>query len=424
MIKFENIKNLPQGPGVYIFKDRNNKPIYIGKAKNLKKRLSQYFQNKSLKVKKILEAAEKIEFIETKSEVEAIFKESDLIKKLNPYFNQLLRDDSKYFYLIFTNETFPKVLITHQPEKFSTKEIIGPFVEGTAIKKILNIIRKDIPFCTCKEKHWRICLNANLGLCFGWCCSKNSSPDRSKIKIYNQNINLIKKIFSQDLTLIKKVILNKIKKLLNENKLLEAEKLKNAYLALKKIESNQELIKEKDNLFIEHQNKKILEEIKKNLNLKKYPHLIEVIDISHFSGQEKVGAIVTFVDGLYTPRLSKKFKIKTILKPDDPRMIYEVLKRRLNHQEWDLPDLILVDGGKIQLKFAQKAVKEKNLDIKVIALAKPKEELFYDLNKKIDLKLKPFLRDFIILLDKKAHQFVIKYHRRRRDNLKNLINNA
>jgi excinuclease ABC subunit C len=419
MLKKINLKTIPQGAGIYIFKDKENKPLYIGKAKNLRKRISQYFKTDSLKIKKLLEDAEKIEFVETENEVSAIFKESDLIKKLNPPYNQLLRDDTRYFYLIFTKEKLPKIFITHQPEKFKNQEIIGPFFEGSSLKKILNILRKEIPFCTCKEKHLRNCLNANLGLCYGWCCLKNAKLTQRQIKIYHQNLNFIKKIFTQDLKRLKKVFLRKIKNLLEKNEIEEAAKIKNVYLAIKKIEESQSLIKENESLFPEHQFKSVLEDLKNILNLESYPHLIEVIDISHFSGQEKVGVIVSFIDGIYQPHLLKKFKIKTILKPDDPRMISEVLKRRLKHKEWPFPDLILVDGGKIQLKFAQKAIEENNLDLKVIAFAKPKKELYWEVGKKIELEKYPHLKDFIVSLDKKTHQIVIKYHRRRRDELKN-----
>ncbi len=424
MLKDLNLKTIPERPGVYIFKNKKGEPLYVGKAKNLRKRIFQYYHTDSLKIKKLLEETEKIEFIETENEISAIFKESNLIKKLNPPFNQLLRDDTKYFYLIFTDETFPKIFVTHQPEKFKTKEIIGPFFEGTALKKILNMIRKNIPFCTCKEKHLRNCLNANLGLCYGWCCLKNIQLKKEYLSIYRQNLKLIKKIFTQELKKLKKIILKRMKLLLTKNEIKKAENLRNVYLAIKKLEENQGLIKDQDSLFIEHRLKKILENLRKLLNLEKYPHLIEVIDISHFAGQEKVGVITSFIDGVYQPQLLKKFKIKTISKPDDPRMIYEVLKRRLSHKDWQFPDLILVDGGKIQLEFAQKAIKELGLEIKAVAFAKPKEELFVEINKKIDLKKYPDLKEFIIMLDKKTHQIVVKYHRKRREYFNFSLKNA
>jgi excinuclease ABC subunit C len=425
----EKIKNISQGPGVYIFKDKDGKVLYVGKAKNLKKRLQQYFLSDSLKIKKLLSAVNDIEVVETENEAMAIFKESDLIKKFDPPFNQLLRDDTRYFYLIFTDEILPKVFITHQPEKFKVKEIIGPFFEGTSLKEILRIIRKEIPFCSCKEKHLRNCLNAELGLCFGWCCLKNAEIDNQKIKAYHQNLNLIKKIFTQDLKSLKKSLLAKIKNLLSKNemarqarlnarqdsaRLAQAQKLKQAFLAIEKLEMNQELIKE-ENIFIEAETRKILLHLKEIFHLKTFPHLIEVCDISHFAGKEKVGILVSFLNGIYQPQLLKKFKIKTILSPDDPRMIYEVLSRRLKHKEWGIPDIFLIDGGKIQYKMAKKAIDENNLEVSVLALAKPKQEVYYDFDKKISLKDYPLIKNFILSLDRKAHQLVLKYHQKKRE---------
>jgi excinuclease ABC subunit C len=410
----EKIKNISQGPGVYLFKDKDRKVLYVGKAKNLKKRLQQYLLSDSLKIKKLLTAAKNFEIIETKNEAEAIFKESDLIKKLNPSFNQLLRDDTRYFYLVFTKEILPKVFITHQPEKFKLKEIIGPFFEGASLREILRIIRKEIPFCTCKEKHLRICLNAELGICFGWCCLKNAEINNQKIKSYEENLNLIKEILTQNLETLAKSLLEKIKNLLVKNEIEKAQKLKQAFTAIEKLEMNQGLIKE-ERIFIEAETRKILLQLKEIFHVQAFSHLIEVCDISHFAGKENVGILISFLDGVYQPQLSKKFRIKTVLGPDDPRMIYEVLIRRFKHKEWGFPNLFLIDGGKIQYKMAKKAIEENNLKIDVLALAKPKEEVYYDFDKKISLKDYPSLRNFILSLDKKAHQLVLKYHRKKRE---------
>ncbi len=410
---FQKIK---ETPGVYLFKDKENRVLYVGKAKNLKKRLKQYFHSPSEKIKRLLTEAQFVETIETKNEAEAIFKESDLIKKFDPPYNQLLRDDTKYFYIIFTKEDFPKVFITHQPEKFHTKEIIGPFAEGSSLKIILNLIRKEVPYCTCSQKHQRICLNANLGLCFGFCCQKGIKFKKKDLQTYQKNLKIIKKIFQGNLSVWRKSILKKMKKIIEENKLEEAQKLKKIYMAIKKIEAHQDLIKEKETFLFENQIRKILFKLKEIFNLDRLPRRIEVLDISHFAGKEKVGAIVTFINGIYSSTFLRKFKIKTILKPDDPRMIYEVLKRRLKHQEWGFPDLIVVDGGKVQLKFAQKVLEDSNIKLKIVSLAKPKEEVYFDLKREpVSLKDFPEIRDFFLSLDKKAHQVVIKYHRRKRE---------
>ncbi|MER3570229.1 MAG: hypothetical protein C4348_01310 [Patescibacteria group bacterium] len=417
MIKID-LKKIPSKPGVYLFKDKNGKPLYIGKAKDLKKRFSQYLKSDSLKIKELLKNASDLEFLITNSEAEAIFKESDLIKKFNPPFNQLLRDDTNYFYVIFTKEEFPRVLVIHQPNKFNYFKIFGPFTEGTALRTLLRIVRKTTPFCTCKEKHLRECLNYNLNLCYGFCCLKNYKIKKEDKEKYYRSLEIIEKILGGDFFNLKKELIGEIKENLEKDNLKEAQRLKEIYLAIKKIENEIQILKE-DSFLIENQRKKVLLELKEKLKLSNLPNIIEVYDISHLAGKEKVGIIVSFYEGRFEPQKLRKFKIKTVLKPDDPRMIYEVLKRRLKHNEWGLPDLILVDGGKIQFKFTQKAIEEANVSerIKIISFAKPKEEIYYSL-KEPPMPLEKFSKitaDFIRLLDTKAHQYVLKYHKQLRE---------
>jgi len=416
MIKI-SLKSLPSKPGVYLFKDKDGKALYVGKAKDLKKRLAQYLRSDSLKIKKLLEEAHSLEIIVTQSEVEAIFKESDLIKKLNPPFNQLLRDDTNYFYVVITKEIFPKVIITHQPQKYNFLKIFGPFKEGVSLKRMLKIIQKNIPFCTCKEKHLRNCLNSELGLCFGFCCLKNYQASLEERQKYLKNIELLENILKGNFTFLKLKILKEMEEKVAENKLEEAYFLKQVYLALQKIEEEIQILTE-DSLLMENIRRKILLELKEKLNLPSLPQVIEVYDLSHLGGQNKVGIGVSFLEGFYNPQKLRKFKIKTVVKPDDPRMIYEVLKRRFNHPEWGLPNLIMVDGGKIQLKFALQALEESPFkdQIKIISFAKPQGQIYYDPQKpplSLDF-FSPPTQKFLRFLDLKAHQLVLKYHRKKR----------
>lgn len=419
----KKIVKAPEKPGVYIFKNNQGEVLYIGKAKRLKNRLKSYLSSNSLKIKKLLEESYDIEWIETNSEGEAILKESELIKKFNPPFNHLLRDDTNFFYVIFTKELFPKVIITHQPYKYAYSEIIGPFLEGTALKSTLHIIRKFLPFCTCKNFHYRECLNSNLNLCFGYCCQKQAKYEKQDIKNYQKNLKLIKNILKGDFQNLKKQLLSQIKNNLTRNQLENALRLKKAYLAIKKVEEQSNLIKEKEKIEVDTELRKILTDLKNLLKLKKIPEKIEVYDISHFAGREKVGIMVSFVNGEYNPELKRKFKIKSTPTANDPKMIYEIIKRRLKHLEWGLPDLIVVDGGQAQRNFAEKAIQEFNFQIKIISFAKPKQEIYYAKNKKpIPLQnLPPTLQKFIKRLDLTAHKNVIKYHRKRREKLNNEI---
>lgn len=417
MIKIE-LSKIPSQPGVYIFKDKNQRPLYIGKAKNLRKRIAFYLRSDSLKLKELLEVAEYLEIIETKNEAEAIFKESDLIKRFNPPFNQLLRDDTNYFYIIFTKHQFPKIIITHQPHNFNFYKIFGPFSEGSSLRQFLKIIRSKLPFCNCLESHFRECLNYQLGLCYGYCCTRNFKVTEKEKTEYYKNLEMIEKILNGNFTQLKSEILEKMESLIKKDQIYEAQKLQNVYLAIKKIEEEVQILKP-DSFYIENTRRKVLLELKGKLNLIEFPKIIEVYDISHLFGNFRVGISVSFFDGFYNPQKLRKFKIKTVLKPDDARMIYEVLKRRFSHDEWELPNLILIDGGKIQFKYAKQALEEKDLDKKIglISFAKPSRKIFYDLNKK-PINLEEFslpTQNFIKLIDLKAHQIVLKYHRKLRE---------
>lgn len=415
MISKNILEKIPHKIGVYMFKNKQGEILYIGKAVDLKERIKQHLKSTNPKIQELIKSAEDVEIILLDSEAEALLKEAELIKKFDPLFNQLLRDDSQYFFVGFTKEIYPKVFVTHQPQKYNA-EFIGPFTEGSALKKILHIIRKEIPFCTCFKPHISTCLNANLGLCYGWCCKEKEKGDPN---LYNQNIKKIKQILKGNLKEIKKKLLKELKKLVEKDEIEKAVKIQKQIIAINKILNQTNLIKtlstEEERL-----NKiKILKDLKILLNLEKIPHLIEAYDISHYSGDYKVGVRVLIKDGEYDKSGLRKFRIKTVLKPDDPRMIYEVLKRRFKHLEWGLPDLILVDGGKIQLKFALKALEETGFTgkIKIISFAKPKNLLYYHLNKQpISLENLPYnLKSFIKLIDKIAHRAVIKYHRKLRE---------
>lgn len=414
-MKEDVLKNIPSKKGVYLFKDKTGNVLYVGKAVNLKERIKQHFKSTNPKIQQLIETAHDIEYILLDSEAEALLKEAELIKKFDPIFNQLLRDDTQYFYVGFTKENYPKVFVTHQPHKYNA-EFIGPFTEGSALRKILKIIRKEIPFCTCSRPHLSTCLNAHLGLCYGWCCRKNEIGDR---KIYLENIKKIKEILTGNLKEIKKKLLNELENYLRKDDIERAVRIKNQILAIDKILEQTNLIKsisseeEKINIL------KVLKDLKDLLNLDKIPYFIEAYDISHYSGKEKVGIRVVFKEGKYDKSGLRKFRIRTVIKADDPRMIYEVLKRRFNHPEWGMPDLILIDGGKIQLKFALQALKDYAIEdkIKVIGYAKPNQLIFYNLQKDpIKLDNLPYnLKSFIKAIDKIAHRAVIKYHRQLRE---------
>ncbi|MBI2003656.1 MAG: GIY-YIG nuclease family protein [Parcubacteria group bacterium] len=446
------IKKAPQSPGVYIFKNKKGRFLYIGKAVNLKNRIKQYFGKKTYSpfLEHILNEAAKVEFKKTDSEIEALILESRLIKEHQPKYNIMLRDDKQYFYVVFTNEKFPKIFLTHQPRargpapphphraqsadlrsaggppvgsplRLATHYYIGPFTDGTALKAALRLLRRIFPYCTCKQKHNNFCLNYHIGKCPGICCLKNHETKSMKHETqrYKKNIKAIKEILSGK----KDSLIKKLKKELNqlaENQNFEnAIKLRNQVEKLEKIFANAKIISDSET---ETRTKSILKSLVKAFKLPHLPKRIEGYDISNIQGKNAVGAMVVFSDGKPDKNGYRKFKIRLKKTSDDTAMLKEIIIRRFNHREWPYPDLIFIDGGKGQLNAAQNAIafiaaysgNWKFRLLTIISLAKGKNEVFATtLKKPLSLKKLPNgVKNLILNIDAEAHRFAISFYRK------------
>ncbi len=336
----EKIKKLPHTPGVYLFKDKNENIIYIGKAKDLKKRVSSHFGKKEKWTWDFVKNISDLEIIECETEKEAMLIEIELIKKYQPKYNIEWKDDKSYFLVGITKETFPRVFWAHQKENSSQKEIdyFGPFIKGSELKKFLAEIRKILPFRTCKILPKVHCLYYHLKLCLGPCKNKR------QVKKYQKMIETLK-------TLLK------------------------IYL-------------------------------QKNLRIEGY-------DISNISGKLACGSMIVFEKGKPKKSDYRKFKIKRTKEKSDISFLREILLRRMKHKEWNLPDLILLDGGKGQLKAARK------IEIPVLALAKTKKysgKLYSIFSRDFVLidKLPDEIKNLFLQIRDEAHRFAISYHRLRR----------
>ena len=161
------IKKLPQTPGVYFFKDRAQNVIYIGKAKNIKKRVESHFARGGSSLN-FYSQVRAVDCVQTRDEKEALLLESALVKKLQPKYNIELKDDKNFFFVAISRDAVPRVYLTHQPDKEkSCAKYIGPFVSGKELKKFMRDIRKIFPYKTCKNKPENPCLYYHLGLCAG-----------------------------------------------------------------------------------------------------------------------------------------------------------------------------------------------------------------------------------------------------------------
>jgi len=423
-IQKENVNRLPKEPGVYCFKNKKE-ILYIGKAANIRERVKNHFRKPTHKDYLFLDKIEKIGYIKTGSEIEALILEAKLIKKIQPKFNVIWKDDKNYFFVEATKEDFPRIFWTHQT-KIKQKEkveYVGPFVDGKALKKTLKILRKVFPFRSCKRIPKRPCLWYHLRRCPAPCTLKSKflkeiSNSLKIKKIAQKNAQKIIKILKKGKKSILKELKKEMKKAAKGKDFEEAARLRDQILALEKIFQHARIFEEKEKKSLPEW-EKIEKKLKKILNVKKKISRIEAFDVSNIQGKLATGSMITFIEGVPDKNFYRRFKIKFTKKPDDISMLKEILERRFSHSEWGFPDLILIDGGKAQLNCAincKLKIEDWKL-IKVISLAKKEKKLFIE-GKKKPLLLKNLPREIfnlILRLDNEAHRFAISYHKKLRE---------
>ncbi len=391
----EKIKTAPKAPGIYVFYEKK-KILYIGKASSLRNRLKSYLKAGDFKNDRLHENATDLKFIVLRSEIEALIEEAKLIKKYNPPYNVLWRDDKTYFYALFSREKFPRISVVHKNQlpaderKPSASDIIGPFTEGRALRLVLKMLRRYFPYCTCQKPHFRVCLNAQIGNCFGFCCEKDAEPAAGQIKKYRKNIRIIKNF------LLGKPLKGFFKDLKPEEK-----------SALEKILAHREFLENFDT------------EAASRPQAGGY--LVECYDISHLSGKETVAGMTawSFSEGKISPRKDywRKFIIRTAKPSDDPAAMTEAVSRRLNHPEWPYPDLMVIDGGAGQFAAARKAASgyPEAGKIKIISFAKPDQEIYGLGGKPVQIsKADGDLKKIIPRVISDTHDFAVRFHRQRR----------
>jgi excinuclease ABC subunit C len=378
----KQIIKLPKKPGVYLFKNQNNKIIYIGKALSLKSRVKSYFlkTRQTDKTKILVSQVADLDYIILNSEIEALILEAKLIKQHLPKYNVLQKDDKRYLYIAIFKTPFPHLNIVRRVDL--DKNIwrwFGPFPSGNSAQQVFRFVRGIFPFCSCSTLPKKNCLYSHINLCPG--------PENLNSKEHLKNIGKINSFLSGKTTMVIKKLEKEMKAAAKKLKFEEAQKHKNQIFALKNITQTWRSIPDS-----KRDSVKTLTNLRKLLA--KYGTIepttlnkIEGYDISNLGKNIIVGSMVTFVSGEKEPGLYRKFKItlinakkesrKNLEKQNDTEAIKQIIKRRLNHPEWIYPQLILVDGGKGQVSAAFSALAEKNLanQIAVIGLAKKQEEI-------------------------------------------------
>ena len=431
---------IPQNAGVYFFKNSRGKILYIGKAANLRARLRSRILPKE---------TESISWEVLGSEVEALIREAELIKKYRPKYNVLMRDDKQYFYVGFTHSTssgqaekFPKIFVTHQRNREA--DYIGPFTEGGALRSVLKTLRHAFPYCTCKKPHKNLCLNTRIGRCLGHCCVAQKVPrenfaqrdgvskairqqanmrvleqDLSALGKYQKNIRAIKQILSGKNKSLVRRLKKEMHKLSDAKKYEEAGKARNQIYALEKIFAHRGVIKQD----LPTESAKALRALESILKIGEIKR-IEAYDVANIQGKFAYGSMAVFIDGKPTKENYRLFKIRSVRSSNDPAMLKEVIFRRLKHREWPYPQVIIVDGGKPQLSAAKAALNpsksplRKGRKLKIIALTKNKkhigDHIFIEKQRNpIALERLPEpLKNLILHLDSEAHRFAISHYRK------------
>jgi len=365
----DKLKNLPAKPGVYFHKDKTGQIIYVGKAAVLKNRVRQYFQSSRLmdaKTRALVAEIADTDWVETESEIDALFLEAEMIKRYMPRYNILLRDDKSSTYIrIDMKSDWPYVSFSRLPAD-DMAEYFGPYYSSYSMKKALRYLRKIFPYYVKPVgDNAKIDLDAHLGL----------SPIGVSSSEYKANLRrLISYIRGERKTLINELE-TEMRNAAAINDFEKAAEIRNKIYNLRDLQ-RQILFGDKE--FLDISKDRALGDLTDLLNLPKIPVRIEGFDISHMSGTNVVASMVVFKNGASDRAEYRKFKTR-IDKNDDFYNMNETLTRRLgekNLKSWGKPDLILIDGGKGQLDAALQARDRLGLfDIPFIGLAKRDEQI-------------------------------------------------
>ena len=413
-MKMKPNKTIPKHAGVYLFKDTNNQVIYIGKAKDLKARINSYFQKfgKDWKIDALLEEQAEIDWVLTNTEHEALLLEAQLVKEHKPKYNVLLRDGQPFVYIMISQEPLPELKIVRNKKEKGT--YFGPFIHKRQARGVCQFLIETFKLRLCNKKIPNGCLDFHIGLCAGSCMTGFDPAD------YQFRIDLaIDALKEQHATFIKK-LKEKISEY-NKQKQFEKSKRLTEYVAnldlifdtLKSRFSYDKYSEETVRAFgltpavITPETQQQLQAF---LQVDKPIITIDCFDISHFQSQYIVGSCIRFTNGLPDKDKFRRFKIKSLQEQNDYAALQEIVTRRYKKGE-DLPDLILIDGGKGQLN----AVKDLYPQTLFISLAKREETIFaprFPQGKKLDIKTS--VGKLLISLRDYAHHFAISYHRLRR----------
>ncbi|HVS79722.1 MAG TPA: UvrB/UvrC motif-containing protein [Candidatus Paceibacterota bacterium] len=404
----KKVAEFPTEPGVYFFLNGKKNIIYVGKATSLRDRVRSYFGKDLINSRgpllvQMVEEATDIKFIQTDSALEALILEANWIRKSKPRYNTREKDDKSYNYVIVTKEDYPLITTVRGRElemaemtgglPWKIKYMFGPYPHGLQLREALKIVRRIFPYrdAKCTPLQGRPCFNRQLGLCPGTCTGEISKAE------YGKTIRNLKLFFEGKKRTLLSTLEREMKTAAKKQEFEKAGKLRNTIFALTHIRDIALLKREED--------------------ITDGPVVrLEAYDIAHISGTNVVGVMIAVENGEAKKSDYRKFRIKLNPGVNDTAALAEVLSRRLNHQEWQLPTAILVDGGQAQMNAAKAVLEARDFQIPIVAVTKndrhrPEsfsgDEAFIEANK-----------NAILLANSEAHRFAIAYHRNLRGRLR------
>lgn len=400
---------LPDNPGVYFFRDKEGKILYIGKATSLRDRVRSYFnpdlmETRGLRLVSMVTVADTVTYQETGSVLEALLLESKLIKEHSPMYNVKEKDNKSFVCVVITKEDFPRVLVMRIRDfekKFTKKDadsVYGPFPSMSQIKEAMTIIRKMFPYrdrCEVldksKDSHQKACFNYQIKLCPGSCIGAISQDE------YKKNITNIKRLLAGKKSEIKKSLEKDMRAYAKKELFEKASIARNIIFALDHI---------KDISLIQE------DEI---LSFKNSSFRIEGYDVAHISGTSRVGVMVVIEGKEKMKNEYRKFKLEEKVN-NDYEGLRQILLRRFSHKEWRYPDLIVIDGGEAHKQTAEKVIAGLGLLIPCVSVVKDNRHKPKDImGGKVHVD---YHKKEILLANSEAHRFAIGYHKSLRNKIK------
>ncbi|MEX2514935.1 MAG: UvrB/UvrC motif-containing protein [Candidatus Paceibacterota bacterium] len=399
----EQIKELPDTPGVYFFKD-GERLLYIGKATSLHDRVRSYFnddlaQTRSPLIQKMVAEATSVDYQETGSVLEALILERNLIGKKQPPYNTKEKDNKSANFVIFTNETFPQIRIVRERELQTSidpdeiEESFGPYPSRRQLESALKIIRKIFPYrdrkCTpVKEKgNKKPCFSYQIGLCPGVCTSEITK------KAYADTISNLSLFLEGETDKLRDKLKADMHAAAEAEQFERAQKIKGQIFSLDHIDDV--ALIEEDTVSADSA----------DLRLEGY-------DIAHLAADDMVGALVVLEDGYARKEDYRKFNIKGVSGANDPAALAEVVRRRLGHPEWPYPDVFVIDGGKAQRNAVKAELAAAEVDIPVVSVVKDDKH-----KPKAILGPKSIIHEHgkeIKIVNSESHRFAQSFHKQKR----------